>query len=50
MEEEMKEEAEEEVEEVDGEVAVLQILEEEETGTEGDNIEEMNLMSAFLWV
>ena len=41
-----------EVEEVDGEVEVevLEILEEEETGTEEDNIEEMNLMSASLWV
>jgi hypothetical protein len=41
-----------EVEEVDGEVGVevLEILEEQETGTEEDNIEEMNLMSASLWV
>jgi hypothetical protein len=41
-----------EVEEVEVEVGVevLEILEEQETGTEEDNIEEMNLMSASLWV
>ena len=45
-----EEEVEQEEVAVDGEVEVLEILEEEETGTEGDNIEEMNLMSASLWV